>query len=87
MIALEDVGPLRGAAYLEAMKEAKRSVATQKQHMAAVRMLFDYLVTGGILEHNPILSLRAPRQSVDERQAPYSFGRGRRGAATLNRDQ
>jgi site-specific recombinase XerD len=85
--ALEDVGPLHGAAYLEAMKGAKRSVAAQKQHMAAVRMLFDYLVTGGILEHNPILSLRAPRQSVDERQAPYSFGRGRRGAAVLNRDQ
>jgi hypothetical protein len=29
VIALEDVGPLHGAAYLEAMKGAKRSVATQ----------------------------------------------------------
>jgi hypothetical protein len=38
VIALEDVGQLHGAAYLEAMKGAKRSVATQKQHMAAVRM-------------------------------------------------
>jgi hypothetical protein len=32
--------------------------------MAAVRMLFGYLVTGGILAHNPVLSVRAPRQSV-----------------------
>jgi site-specific recombinase XerD len=68
--ALEDVGPLHGAAYLEAMKGAKRSVATQKQHMAAVGMLFDYLVTGGILAHNPILSVRAPRQSVMKGKTP-----------------
>jgi hypothetical protein len=44
-------GRLHGAAYFEAMQGAKRSVATQKQHMAAVRMLFDYLVTEWILEH------------------------------------
>jgi hypothetical protein len=67
---LEDIGPLHGAAYLEAMKGAKRSVATQKQHMAAVRMLFDYLVTGGILAHNPILSVRAPQQSVTKGKTP-----------------
>src|ERR1700757_3785968 len=42
--ALEDIGPLHSASYLEAMKGAKRSAATQKQHMAGVRMLFDYLV-------------------------------------------
>jgi hypothetical protein len=46
------------------MKGAKRSVATQKQHTAAVQMLFDYLVTGGILAHNPILSVRAPGESA-----------------------
>jgi site-specific recombinase XerD len=60
--ALEDIGPLHGAAYFEAMKGAKRSLATQEQHMAAMRMLIDYLVTGGIFAHNPILS--SPRQSV-----------------------
>jgi hypothetical protein len=37
--ALEDVGPLHGAAYLEAMKEAKRSVATQKQHCGCAHAL------------------------------------------------
>jgi hypothetical protein len=36
--ALESIWPLHGAAYLEAMKGAKHSIATQKQHMAAVRM-------------------------------------------------
>jgi hypothetical protein len=38
--ALEDVGPLHGAAYLEAMKGAKRSVATQKQHMDPLLLFF-----------------------------------------------
>jgi site-specific recombinase XerD len=33
-------------------------------------MLFDYLVTGGILAHNPVLSLRAPRQSVTKGKTP-----------------
>jgi site-specific recombinase XerC len=37
------------------------STATLKQHMAAVRMLFDCLVTGGVMEHNPALSVKASR--------------------------
>jgi site-specific recombinase XerD len=38
--------------------------------MAVMRMLFGYLMTGGILAHNPNLSLRAPRQSVTKGKAP-----------------
>jgi site-specific recombinase XerD len=75
--ALDDIEPLHVAAYLEAMHKAlaangsaKFSVATQKQHIAAVRVLFDYLVTGGILAHNPALSVRAPRQSVTKGKTP-----------------
>jgi len=48
--------------YLEAAKANGLSTATLKQHMAAIRMLFDHLVTGGVLEHNPALSVKAPRQ-------------------------
>jgi integrase/recombinase XerD len=68
--ALEDIEPLHVAAYLEALKAEKRSVATQKLHMSAVRMLLDYLVTGGIIAHNPALSVRAPRQSVSKGKTP-----------------
>ena len=75
--ALEDIEPLHVAAYLEAMQAAtdkdggkKFSIATQKQHMAAVRMLLDYLVTGGMLAHNPALSVRAPRQSTVKGKTP-----------------
>jgi hypothetical protein len=43
---------------------------TLKQHMAAIRMLFDHLVTGGVLEHNPALSVKAPRQKLAKGKTP-----------------
>jgi site-specific recombinase XerD len=67
---LEDIGPLDVRDYLEAAKSNGLSTATLKLHMAAVRMLFDHLVTGGVLEHNPALSVRAPRHSVRKGKTP-----------------
>jgi hypothetical protein len=32
--------------------------------MAAIRMLFNRLVTGGVLEHNPALSVKARARSL-----------------------
>jgi site-specific recombinase XerC len=61
---VQDIGPLDVRDYLEAVKANGLSTATLKQHMAAVRMLFDHLVTGGVLEHNPALSVKAPRQRL-----------------------
>src|SRR5262245_58889326 len=55
---VQDIGPLDVRDYLEAAKVNGLSTATLKQHMAAVRMLFDHLVTGGVLEHNPALSVK-----------------------------
>src|SRR5262245_37725440 len=46
------------------------STATLKQHMAAIRMLFDHLVTGGVLEHNSALSVKAPRQKLGKGKIP-----------------
>jgi site-specific recombinase XerD len=68
--AIEDIEPLQVAAYLEAMQAAQRSVATQKQQLAAIRMLLDYLAAGGFLAHNPALSVRAPRQSITKGKTP-----------------
>ena len=56
--------------YLEAAKTNGLSTATSKQHMAAVRMLFDHLVTGGVLEHNTALSVKAPRQKLGKGKTP-----------------
>jgi len=33
-------------------------------------MLFDHRVTGAVLEHNPALSVRAPRQKLGKGKTP-----------------
>ena len=49
-LRLQDLKPTHIAGYIERHPRAKPTV---KQHLAAIRMLFDYLVTGGILPMNP----------------------------------
>jgi integrase/recombinase XerD len=35
-----------------------------KQHLASIRMLFDWLVTGQVIPLNPVHSVRGPKHSV-----------------------
>jgi integrase/recombinase XerD len=58
---LDDIEPLVVAAYIEQHTGSKPTV---KQHLAAIRMLFDWLVTGQIVPHNPAASVRGPRHVV-----------------------
>jgi len=53
-LELDAIRPRIVAAYIEEIGAgmAKPSV---KQHLAAIRQLFDYLVTGGILPSNPVI--------------------------------
>jgi len=67
---LQDIGPLDVRDYLEAAEANGLSIATLKQHMASIRMLFDHLVTGAVLEHNPALSVKAPRQKLGKGKTP-----------------
>ena len=54
---------LHVAAYIEALgKDFEKP--TVKQHLAAVRMLFDWLVTGQIVATNPAHSVRGPKHIV-----------------------
>ena len=59
-LGLDDIEPIAISAYIEQLgaEMAKPSV---KQHLAAIRQLFDYLVTGGIL---PILRARCEAQGM-----------------------
>jgi integrase/recombinase XerD len=41
-----------------------------KQHLAAIRQLFDYLVTGGILVSTPAGSVRGPKYVVTRGKTP-----------------
>src|ERR1043166_7337162 len=62
-IQLERIQPVHVAAYIEQLGEEK-SKPTVKQHLAAIKMLFDYLVTGGVLPMNPASSVRGPKYVV-----------------------
>ena len=55
-LGLDQVEPVVVAAYVEQLTAA-RSPATVKQHLAALRMLFDWLVVGQVLPFNPASSV------------------------------
>ena len=57
------VQPLQVAAWIEWQTQT-RSAPTVKQHLAAIRHLFDWLVTGQIVPHNPAASVRGPSHSA-----------------------
>ncbi|MBX9638528.1 MAG: site-specific integrase [Mycobacteriaceae bacterium] len=59
-LELLDIEPIHVAAYVE---RHPGSPPTVKQHLAAIRMLFDWLVTGQVLAMNPAASVRGPKQA------------------------
>jgi integrase/recombinase XerD len=68
-LELEAIRPTTVAAYVEQLGTdmAKPSV---KQHLAAIRQLFDYLVTGGLLLSNPAGAVRGPKYLVKRGKTP-----------------
>jgi site-specific recombinase XerC len=68
-LQLEEIDALSIAAYIEKIggEKAKPSV---KQQLAALRQMFDYLVTGGILSINPAASVRGPKYVVRRGKTP-----------------
>ena len=67
--SLQLLEPVVIAAYVEDIgtRLAKPSV---KQHLAAIRMLFDYLVVGQIMPMNPASSVRGPKHVVKRGKTP-----------------
>jgi integrase/recombinase XerD len=66
---LETIQPIAVAVYIEALTQS-RTAPTVKQHLAAIRMLFDWLVTGQIVATNPASSVRGPRHVVKKGKTP-----------------
>jgi integrase/recombinase XerD len=64
---LSDIEPVHIAAYVE---EDDRAPATVKQNLAALRRLFDFLVTGQVLEANPAEPVRSPKLNADGGKTP-----------------
>lgn len=67
--SLEKIEPMIVAAYIEKLTK-ERSPQTVKQHLAAIRMLFDWLVIGQSLPFNPASSVRGPRYSYKQGKTP-----------------
>jgi site-specific recombinase XerC len=60
---LVDIEPMHVAAYIRgSAKDFEKP--TVKQHLAAIRMLFDWLVTGQVVATNPAHSVRGPKHVV-----------------------
>ena len=57
------------AAYIEELQQSSPA-QTVKQRLAAIRMMFDWLATGGILPFNPATAVRGPRHSVKRGKTP-----------------
>jgi site-specific recombinase XerD len=68
-LALDQIGPVHVAAYIERLGKdlARPSV---KQSLAAIRMLFDWLVVGQVVPFNPASSVRGPRFTSKKGKTP-----------------
>lgn len=75
-LQLEHLNPVIVAGYIELLGASVEkngrgySKPSVKQHLAAIRMLFDYLVTGGVLPMNPASSVRGPTYSIKRGKTP-----------------
>lgn len=69
-LQLEHLNPVIVAGYVEMLGKPIEqhghgySKPSVKQHLAAIRMVFDYLVTGGTIRMNPASSVRGPKYSI-----------------------
>jgi integrase/recombinase XerD len=75
LLDLAEVKPLHVAAYIEMLGIAEPegqglSKPTVKQRLAALRMLFDWLVVGHVLDTNPAHAVRGPKYSRKKGRTP-----------------
>ena len=66
---LAEVQPVHVAAFIQHL-QGQLAPATVKQHLAALRVLFDWLVTGHILQLNPAHAVRGPKYSLKRGKTP-----------------
>ena len=64
---IRQVQPMHVAAYIEGLQIAAPSI---NQHLAALRMLFDWLVVGQAIPANPASSVRRPGYSANKGKTP-----------------
>ena len=70
---LDLIEPVHVASYIEGLTKT-HAKPTVKQHLAAIRMLFDWLVVGQIVAINPASVVRGPKHSVKKGKTPVLSG-------------
>jgi site-specific recombinase XerD len=68
-LTLATIRPFDVASYIEARQQT-HSAPDVKQHLAAIRMLFDWLVTGQSVPMNPASAVRGPKHVVKIGKTP-----------------
>jgi site-specific recombinase XerD len=66
---LADIEPMHVSLYIETL-QTTAAKPTVKQHLAAIRMLFDWLVVGQVLATNPAHAVRGPKHVVRRGKTP-----------------
>ena len=69
LTTLRAIEPVHVAAYVETL-QGRLSAPSIKQHLAAIRMLFDWLVVGQVIPTNPASSVRGPKHSTKKGKTP-----------------
>jgi site-specific recombinase XerC len=71
---LTTIRPFDVATYIES-RQATHSAPDVKQQLAAIRMLFDWLITGQIVPVNPASAVRGPKHVVKTGKTPVLDGK------------
>ena len=69
LLSLPAIEPVHVATYIETLQR-RLAAPSVKQHLAAIRMLFDWLVVGQVLPTNPASSVRGPKYSTKKGKTP-----------------
>jgi site-specific recombinase XerD len=69
LLQLDQVHAFHVAAFVKDL-QGQFSPPTVKQHLAAIRMLFDWLVTGHVMDVNPAHAVRGPKYVVKKGKTP-----------------
>ena len=69
LLSLQAIEPIHVATYIESL-QGRLAAPSIKQHLAAIRMLFHWLVVGQVIPTNPASSVRGPRYSTKKGKTP-----------------
>jgi integrase/recombinase XerD len=74
----------KGRPYVKRSERTSLAAPSVKQHLAAMRMLFDWLVVGQVIPMNPASSVRGPKHSTKKGKTPVLTATKPEGFSTVS---